>query len=147
MAQKNVISDPTYNLLAIMLSKLEGLEAYRKYAKDGKQQVWEQVSNHERQGVMLLVDELERLVQDGKLRGDMNASMQKPKVKGIFEETAKAVQETRREELRDKVSGIRDEETKKLKGILTVEQFRHYEELIGFPGQARRVRVQVELTY
>jgi hypothetical protein len=75
------ISNEAYNVINALANKLEGLEAYRKYAKDGKQQVWEEVSDHERQGVMLLVDELERLVKDGKLRGEMQG-MEKPKAKG-----------------------------------------------------------------
>ena len=62
------ISNEAYNVLAALHSKLEGLEAYRKYQGSGHEQLWEQLTQHDTQGVELLVRELERLVQDGKFR-------------------------------------------------------------------------------
>jgi len=76
------ISNEAYNVINALANKLEGLEAYRKYAKDAKQEIWERVSEQERQGVVMLVDELERLCRDGKIRGDLESSMEKPKAKG-----------------------------------------------------------------
>ncbi len=61
------ISNEAYNVLTSLQSKLEGLEAYRKYAQDGGQ-LWQQLSQQDNQAVQMLVQELERLVRDGKLR-------------------------------------------------------------------------------
>ena len=61
------ISNEAYNVVAALHAKLEGLEAYRKYAQDGSQ-VWQQLSQHEQQAVSTLIDELERLVREGRFR-------------------------------------------------------------------------------
>ena len=61
------ISNEAYNVLSALHSKLEGLEAYRKYSQDGGQ-LWQQLSQQDNQAVPTLVQELERLVRDGKLR-------------------------------------------------------------------------------
>jgi periplasmic protein CpxP/Spy len=57
---------------------------------------------------------------------------QKPKVKAVLEESQKARQELRSEsgapqERREKVRGIREKENKKLKEILTADQYSKYE--------------------
>lgn len=62
------ITNEAYNVISALASKLEGLEAYRKYSKDGSGQIWQQLTQIEVQGVQKLVDELETLVKDGKLR-------------------------------------------------------------------------------
>ncbi len=62
------ISNEAYNVVAALHSKLEGLEAYRKYAQSGDDKVWQQLTPHDLQGVECLVTELERLVKDGKFR-------------------------------------------------------------------------------
>jgi len=62
------ITNEAYNVIKALSSKLEGLEAYRKYAKDGEGQIWQQLTQVEVQGVQKLVDELEKIVKDGKLR-------------------------------------------------------------------------------
>lgn len=71
MTHKNVISDPTYNLLAIMLSKLEGLEAYDLYLEemnsDGKDIIMQIRSDDERHAEMLR-SLLEKMVKDGGLK-------------------------------------------------------------------------------
>ena len=61
------ISNEAYNIISALHSKLEGLEAYRKYQQDGGQ-VWQQLSQQDNQAVETLIGELERLVKDGKLR-------------------------------------------------------------------------------
>ena len=71
------ISNEAYNVINALANKLEGLEAYRKYSMDASQQLWKKLSEVERQGVQLLVDELEQLCKDGKLRG----GTEKPRVK------------------------------------------------------------------
>jgi Spy/CpxP family protein refolding chaperone len=53
---------------------------------------------------------------------------QKPKVKAVLEDTAKKMQAVAPEERREKGRTIREEETKKLKEILTADQFKKYEE-------------------
>lgn len=62
------ISDEAYNVIAALHAKLEGLEAYRKYARAGNSELWQQLTQQETQGVQALVQALERLVQEGKLR-------------------------------------------------------------------------------
>ncbi len=62
------ISNEAYNVINALASKLEGLEAYRKYAKDGEGGIWQQLTQIELEGVKKLVDELEQIVKDGKLR-------------------------------------------------------------------------------
>ncbi len=62
------ISNEAYNVLSALHSKLEGLEAYRKYAQDGDQQIWQQLSQQDTQAVQTLVGELERLVREGRFR-------------------------------------------------------------------------------
>ena len=62
------ISNEAYNVLSALHSKLEGLEAYRKYAQDGDSQLWRQLSQQDTQAVETLVGELERLVQEQKFR-------------------------------------------------------------------------------
>lgn len=56
------ISNEAYNIISALHSKLEGLEAYRKYQQDGDSQVWQQLSQQDSQAVQTLVQELERMV-------------------------------------------------------------------------------------
>lgn len=62
------ITNDAYNIVSALHAKMEGLEAYRKYAKDGNAQIWQNLSQIEMQALSTLVDELERLVKDGKFR-------------------------------------------------------------------------------
>ena len=62
------ISNEAYNVLSALHSKLEGLEAYRKYQQDGGGQLWQQLSQQDNQAVQMLVQELERMVQEGRFR-------------------------------------------------------------------------------
>jgi hypothetical protein len=62
------ISNEAYDVLAALHSKLEGMEAYRKYAQTGQTQLWRQLTQLDTQAVELLVQELEQLVRDDKLR-------------------------------------------------------------------------------
>ena len=62
------ISNEAYNVVSALHSKLEGLEAYRKYSQDGAQQIWQQLSQADNQAVETLIGELERLVRDNKFR-------------------------------------------------------------------------------
>jgi hypothetical protein len=62
------ISNEAYDVIAALHSKLEGLEAYRKYSKDENAELWRDLTQVELQSVGKLVDQLERIVKDGKLR-------------------------------------------------------------------------------
>lgn len=67
----NIISDSTYNLLAILLSKLEGLEAYDTYLDDMEgegRQVIEQIRRDDERHAQLLRDTLEKMVQKNGLK-------------------------------------------------------------------------------
>jgi hypothetical protein len=70
--QQNIgspVSNEVYNVLAVLHSKLEGLEAYRKYAQDGgNAQLWQYLSQADTQAVQYLMQELERIVQTGQHR-------------------------------------------------------------------------------
>jgi hypothetical protein len=65
------ISNEAYNVLSALHTKLEGLEAYRKYQQDGSGQIWQQLSQQDNQAVETLVQELERLVKSGGFRSKM----------------------------------------------------------------------------
>jgi hypothetical protein len=62
------ITNEAYDVIAALKSKLEGLEAYRKYASDGNSQLWHELVKAEIPAVGRLVEELERMVKDGKFR-------------------------------------------------------------------------------
>jgi rubrerythrin len=66
-----ILSDSTYNLLAMLLSKLEGLEAYDTYLEDmdGEgRKVVEQISRDDERHAQLLRDTIERLVREKGLK-------------------------------------------------------------------------------
>ncbi|HET9957388.1 MAG TPA: hypothetical protein VFQ61_22975 [Polyangiaceae bacterium] len=62
------ISNEAYNVITALQAKLEGLEAYRKYSSNAGSSVWQELTRADVQSVELLVNELEQLVRDGKLR-------------------------------------------------------------------------------
>ncbi len=67
----NIISDSTYNLLAVLLSKLEGLEAYDTYLDDMEgdgRQIIEQIRRDDERHAQLLRDTLEKMVQKNGLK-------------------------------------------------------------------------------
>ena len=67
----NIISDSTYNLLAVLLSKLEGLEAYDTYLDDmdgeGKQ-IIEDIRRDDERHAQRLREAVEKLVQQNGLK-------------------------------------------------------------------------------
>jgi hypothetical protein len=66
-----ILSDQTYNLLAILLSKLEGLEAYDTYLQDmdGEgRRIIEQISRDDEKHAVMLRDAVERMVKEGGLK-------------------------------------------------------------------------------
>ena len=75
-------------------------------------------------GRMTVDQRVEKMATDIKLTDD-----QKPKVKAVFEDTAKKMQDVPREERQEKMPAIRDEQMKKLKAILTPEQLDKYQKM------------------
>jgi hypothetical protein len=72
------ISNEAYNVLTALQSKLEGLEAYRKYAEGDTSGFWQELTDADLRAVERLTGELERLVGDGAFRmrrpGDTNGA-------------------------------------------------------------------------
>jgi hypothetical protein len=67
----NILSNRTYNLLAILLSKLEGLEAYDTYAEDMQDEdmkIIDQIRRDDERHANLLRDAVEKMVKEGGLR-------------------------------------------------------------------------------
>jgi hypothetical protein len=62
------ISNEAYDVVAALHEKLAALEAYRKYANDGDQDMWQRLTEAELPSIALLVDQLERLVREGHFR-------------------------------------------------------------------------------
>ena len=66
-----ILSDNTYNLLAILLSKLEGLEAYDTYlqdATDDSRKIIEQIARDDERHAEMLRAAVETLVKNGGLK-------------------------------------------------------------------------------
>lgn len=66
-----ILSDNTYNLLAILLSKLEGLEAYDTYLQDAdgdSRKVIEQIARDDERHAELLRSAVEKMVKEGGLK-------------------------------------------------------------------------------
>ena len=67
----NIISNRTYNLLAILLSKLEGLEAYNTYEEDMEQEdmkLLDQIRRDDERHAQMLRDSIEKMIKEGGLR-------------------------------------------------------------------------------
>jgi hypothetical protein len=63
------ISNPAYNVISALQAKLEGMEAFRKFAQsDGNEQLWQQLTQLDTQAVQLLTTHLEQMAQNGQLR-------------------------------------------------------------------------------
>jgi hypothetical protein len=62
------LSNEAYDVITALQAKLEGLEAYRKYAKDGNPDFWKQLTSADVECVGKLLTELENLVNKGHLR-------------------------------------------------------------------------------
>ncbi len=72
MAENNIISDQTYNVLAILLSKLEGLEAYDTYLEDMQEgegrKIIEQIRRDDERHAQLLREHVEKLEKENGLK-------------------------------------------------------------------------------
>jgi len=65
---RSPISNDAYNVVAALHEKLEGLEAYRKYAGDTESDLWKKLAESDIECVGALVGELERMVSEGRFR-------------------------------------------------------------------------------
>jgi hypothetical protein len=71
MTPNNIISDSTYYLLGILLTKLEGLEAYDTYLEDmtgEEQQIIEQIRRDDERHAEILRTYLEQTIKTGGLK-------------------------------------------------------------------------------
>lgn len=67
----SILSNRTYNLLAIFLSKLEGLDAYDTYAEDMQPEdmkILDEIRRDDERHANMLRDAVEKMVKDGGLR-------------------------------------------------------------------------------
>jgi hypothetical protein len=62
------ISNEAYNVISALQAKLEGLEAFRKYAQNGDQQLWQQLTQLDIQAVQILTNQLEQMANSGQLK-------------------------------------------------------------------------------
>ena len=68
---ETVISNRTYNLMAILLTKLEGLEAYDTYQDDMQEedtQLLDQIRRDDERHAQMLREKLEKMIREGGLR-------------------------------------------------------------------------------
>ena len=77
MAEKNtkgdesILSDSTYNMLSILLSKLEGLDIYDTYLEDMEgdgREIIQQIRRDDERHAQMLREHVEKVVQKGGLR-------------------------------------------------------------------------------
>jgi hypothetical protein len=54
------VDDQTYDVLMALASKLEAIDTYRKYGKDGGGELWQQLANDDRKHAEMLLSELKR---------------------------------------------------------------------------------------
>ncbi|HYP42099.1 MAG TPA: hypothetical protein VEX13_17215 [Chloroflexia bacterium] len=67
----NILSNRTYNLLAILLSKLEGLEAYNTYEEDMEQEdmkLLNEIRRDDERHAQMLRESIEKMIKEGGLR-------------------------------------------------------------------------------
>jgi|GEM_PF-2363605 len=69
------VDNNTYNVIMALAKNLEAFEVYGKYAHDGNQQLWEQLSQKTREQVSLLQQELAKIMSQQS--GQSNGSSQK----------------------------------------------------------------------
>ncbi len=73
------VCNEAYNVIACLHEKLQGLEAMRKFAKDADDaEVWKSVGQLDLEAVDVLLGELEKIVQNGKLRSAISSMGKRP---------------------------------------------------------------------
>ena len=67
--EQTIVPNDVYNVIMALASKLEGLAAYNKYERDGgaSAQIWSQLRQQDEQAVRQLLQQLQQLVQQGRL--------------------------------------------------------------------------------
>jgi len=68
------VDNPTYNLLQALVSKLEAIEAYGRYERDGDQDLFRELAEDERRHAERLLQTLRRRLGAG-TAGAMSGSM------------------------------------------------------------------------
>jgi hypothetical protein len=68
------VDNPTYNLLQAATSACEAVEAYRKYAKDGDQQLFESLAQDQWRHAEQLIDALHQRLMSSPSGGTMGKS-------------------------------------------------------------------------
>jgi hypothetical protein len=68
--ETTLVPNEVYDVISTLHTKLEGIVAYKKYAKDGSvnDQIWQQLQQQDEQAVRVLMQQLEQFAQQGKLR-------------------------------------------------------------------------------
>jgi hypothetical protein len=68
--ETTLVPNEIYDVITALSSKLEGIVAYKKFAKDGSanDQIWQQLKQQDEQAVRLLMQQLDQFAQQGKLR-------------------------------------------------------------------------------
>lgn len=69
--QTTIVDNEVYNVISALHTKLEGLSAYDKYAKDGSanDSIWQELRQQDEQAVKRLLQQLNQFAQQGKLAG------------------------------------------------------------------------------
>jgi hypothetical protein len=70
MTETTLVSNEVYDVISTLHTKLEGIVAYQKYAKDGSanDQIWQQLKQQDEEAVRVLMQQLDQFAQQGKLR-------------------------------------------------------------------------------
>jgi rubrerythrin len=59
LTTESPVDDPTYNIIAVLASKLEAIDTYRKYSGDGRNDaLWQRLAEDDRRHADLLLEEL-----------------------------------------------------------------------------------------
>ena len=69
--ESTLVDNEVYDVISALHTKLEGLAAYDKYAKDGSanDQIWQELKQQDQQAARRLLQQLNQFAQQGKLGG------------------------------------------------------------------------------
>ncbi len=65
---RSPVSNEGLNVISALHAKLESLEACRKRAREGAEHFWHGMADNELNGIDVLLDQLEMMVAEGRLR-------------------------------------------------------------------------------
>ncbi len=98
--QNSPVDNNTYNVITALAKNLEACEVYGKFAQDGNQPLWEQLSQKAREQVTLLQQELTKIMsQNGQSNGgsqqaDLDRSYVDPRVSQSVNQSSKKMDNT-----------------------------------------------------